>query len=113
MAISGRTVIVAPDFQVDPRLVLPPGVANVGYTTALNDIEGIFTDAGDAVSGSGPVITSTEAGTVNPGIPVPDSAVIISQTIRIVPGGGIVVDVEMEVTNSASSDSFDVRLAKL
>lgn len=113
MAINGRSVISAPDFQVDPRFLIPVGVSGVSYTAASDDAEGIFTTSSDAVSGTGVVATGTEAQTANPGIPVPDSAIIISQTIRIVPGGGIVVDVEMEVTNSANNDSFEARLAKL
>lgn len=116
MAISGRSVINAPDFLVDPRLILPPSVANTGYTEALDDSAGVFTDTitptsgTDIISGAGDGVVPTA---VQSALPIPDSMIVIGQTIRIVPGGGIVVDVEVEVTDVNNIGTYEVRLAKL
>lgn len=113
MAISGRSVISVSDFEVDPRLVLPNGIKNVGYTEAIEEEPVEFVSSDDVVSGTQVVTLDPEGNISSPGVPVPDSVVVVNQTVRIVPGGGIVVDVELEVTNSANNDTFELRIAKI
>lgn len=93
--------------------MLPAGIVNSGYTQALGTPSVSQVDPGSAVSGSDLSIADVAASQISSGIPVPDSVSIVNQTIRIVPGGGIVVDVEVDVNNSAGADTFEVRLAKL
>lgn len=116
MATTSSSIINAGDFIVDPRLTLPPGISGTGYsdTIDISQTEGTFLDAGTNVSGTDLVSETTTAATApSSTVPVPDSIQIVSQIVRIAPGGGIVVDVEIDVSDVNGSQAYETRITKL
>lgn len=109
---------------IDPNFSLPPGVIDVGYKNideAGDSPTDRSTDTGEVINvdydevtygedgGEGAEDDSPAAGDT---LFAPDSVTLLSQQTRITTDGRVVVDVILEVPDTAPGITYDVRLTK-
>lgn len=108
--------------QIDPNFFLPPNVVDLRY---LNKDEGIdgedkasdieYTGEYSTELDSGPTVILYEEDTSPQALntlPIPTDVTIVSQNVRVLAGGGYVVDVVINVADMLGVDNFDVQVAK-
>jgi len=104
--INDSNVINNTEFTVDPRLSLPPGVVGATYNPDVT-IEDI-TSTGDTE------ITSVDIIDIPTGaLSEPTSITVVNQTVRVLPNGSTVIDVEVEIDDVAGAESFELRISKV
>ena len=116
MTDSTRNVAQSQDVVLDPNFFLPPNVVDLRYVND-KDTDGVYTDEdyegedvldGEPLPAEEPVI---DLGSTSPIMP-PTNITIVSQTVRVLGGGGYVVDVEIEVEDSDGADYYETRISK-
>lgn len=90
------------EIVVDPRFSVPPGVVDVRQENSEN---GEFNYTQEDQAQDGLIITTPGAS-----VPIPSSFTIVSQRVRISPGGQQVIDVEIDFPDYPYS--IDVRTTK-
>lgn len=104
-SINSDEIIFRPDTVLDPEFYVPPGLARVtnSIPTLLEEIE----NGGDDLGGVGDV----PDGSLDPDtLPAPATAVVISQTARLLASGAYVIDVVFEVEDVPGATSAEVRV---
>lgn len=109
---------------IDPNFSLPPGVIDLEYRNLDEPGDSALTrdgDTGEVVNVDYDEVSYDEAGNDDTGsgtdangdtLYPPDSVTLVSQTVRITADGRTVVDVILEIDNSAAGIIYDVRLTK-
>lgn len=120
MSINSNQIIKKPDVVIDPNFFLPPGVVDARYpneievtteeVTDVVDTDDILDVEDDDVVLDEPGETGEDNDTVI--LYPPDTAIVVSQTIRFDATGKQVVDVILEVPDVQDSIQVDVRMTK-
>lgn len=121
MSTNSNQIIKKPDVVIDPNFFLPPGVVDARYPNEIevttDEIsEVIDTDDVIDVDDSSDVTLDEPEETGEDNDPIvlypPDTAIVVSQTIRFDGSGKQVVDVVLEVPDVDDSIQVDVRMTK-
>jgi hypothetical protein len=120
MSINSNQIIKKPDVVIDPNFFLPPGVVDARYPNEIevntDEIDTVI-DADDVLDADSDVIIDEpeETGEDNDTVIIypPDTAIVVSQTIRFDGTGQQVVDVILEVPDVDDSIQIDVRMTKV
>lgn len=118
MTISSRKIVETAPIVVDPNFFVPPNVRGISYgskeyrevssgeSAPVEDVSG---NAEDINQNNDSILDEVDQKPIV--IPVPDNAVIVDQTIRLLKGGGAVVDVTIEIDTKAAN--IEVGLTKV
>jgi hypothetical protein len=127
MTITSGQVITTPDVTIEQSFFLPPGLVNVThkFEEQLGDDSppDVVDDAGNVVVLDEPFNAIAEDGSyatvadislpVESKLPVPGRPTVLSETVRVTPGGNVVIDVVLEVPDIVGVTEVDVRIGKV
>lgn len=119
MSINSNQIIKKPDVIIDPNFFLPPGVVDARYPNEIevttDEVDDVV-DTDDVLDADSDVILEEpeETGEDNDTTLLypPDTAIVVSQTLRFDGTGKQVVDVILEVPDVQDSIQVDVRMTK-
>lgn len=102
--------------EIDPRFFLPPNVVDLGYKDSVPDTDDFQNEQSidQVVTADDYVVEEVDntGGADENRLLPPDYVELVSQTARVTSGGGVVVDVVIDVEDVANASQFDVRLTK-
>lgn len=115
---STRKVAQSQDVAIDPNFFLPPNVVDLRYVSS-QDYYDVPTDESQDEETTEDGLVSEPEGDLIPvdlgGTSVlnpPTNITIVSQTVRVLGGGGYVVDVVIEVEDVDNALSYETRISK-
>ena len=115
---STRNVAQSQDVALDPNFFLPPNVVDLRYISSddFNDVPSDESQEEDIVDDG---LTAEPEGDLSPvdlgGTSVlspPANITVVSQTVRVLSGGGYVVDVVIDVEDVDNALYYETRLSK-
>ncbi|ASR76494.1 hypothetical protein SEA_TRIBUTE_60 [Streptomyces phage Tribute] len=119
MSINSNQIIKKPDVVIDPNFFLPPGVVDARYPNEIEVTTDEITDVIDTddildADSDTNLDEPEETGEDNDTVILypPDTAIVVSQTIRFDGSGKQVVDVILEIPDVQDSIQVDVRMTK-
>ncbi|AXH67418.1 hypothetical protein SEA_WOFFORD_63 [Streptomyces phage Wofford] len=123
MSINSNQIIKKPDVVIDPNFFLPPGVVDARYPSEIEvdqgeideviDVDDVLeVDLEDEQAEIDEPEETGEDNETDKLLP-PDTAIVVSQTVRTGENGQQVVDVVLEVPDVDESIQIDVRMTKV
>ncbi len=107
---TSSEIIQKGPIEIDKQFFVPPYVQDVRQVQSSDISDGEFGAADDTETEDIP----TDPGDVSyVGLPVVDSITVVSQTVKTATGGGVTVDVIIEVPDYDSILKYDVRVTKI
>jgi hypothetical protein len=93
--------------EMHPSLFFPPGVEDIVIGLPPN-----YTDPDDVAQDNFAVEDDNVAEDDDAELPIPTAFTVVSQQVRISPGGGQVVDLIIEVEDLPGVENYEVRKTK-